>query len=113
LDSATFDSRAFLIPYDEVANYFIWRQQDATRNSIQMVARSMYSHKELAGKKTSALHDMLMEKGVNWNDYPTVCKRGCCIIQKEVRLENDLVRRKWVTDLEIPIFTQDRGYIEA
>ena len=34
---AQFDARAFVLPKEEVVNYFIWRQQDATRNSIQMV----------------------------------------------------------------------------
>ena len=37
-DKAMFDARVFILPKEEVNNYFIWRQQDATRNSIQMVA---------------------------------------------------------------------------
>jgi tRNA(His) guanylyltransferase len=37
MDLALFDSRVFTIADPiEVENYFIWRQQDATRNSIQM-----------------------------------------------------------------------------
>ncbi|MFW6122346.1 MAG: tRNA(His) guanylyltransferase Thg1 family protein, partial [Petrotogales bacterium] len=47
---AFFDARVFSIPKEEVVNYFIWRQQDATRNSIQMVGQSVFSHKELHGK---------------------------------------------------------------
>jgi tRNA(His) 5'-end guanylyltransferase len=43
---ALFDSRVFLVPEDEVCNYFIWRQQDATRNSIQMTARAHFSDKD-------------------------------------------------------------------
>ncbi|MEM4260957.1 MAG: tRNA(His) guanylyltransferase Thg1 family protein, partial [Candidatus Woesearchaeota archaeon] len=31
---AFFDSRVFNLPKEEVCNYFIWRQQDATKNSI-------------------------------------------------------------------------------
>jgi tRNA(His) 5'-end guanylyltransferase len=50
---AQFDARVFQIPQKvEVENYFIWRQQDATRNSISSVAQSMYSPKELHGVKT-------------------------------------------------------------
>ncbi len=37
---AEFDSRVFQIPQKmEIENYFIWRQQDTTRNSISSVAQ--------------------------------------------------------------------------
>lgn len=50
---AQFDARAFTISsLAEVENYFIWRQQDAVRNSISSVAQSLYSPKELNGVKT-------------------------------------------------------------
>ena len=118
---AMFDARAFILPKEEVNNYFIWRQQDATRNSIQMVAQNNFSHKELQGKSCNVLQDMLHEqKGINWNDYPTVYKRGSCIIKVyDVITQYDEVgnvcgyteRTKWIVDEEIPIFTQDRDYI--
>ena len=48
---AMFDARVFTIPDAvEVENYFVWRQNDASRNSVQMAARAAYSHKELEGK---------------------------------------------------------------
>lgn len=115
---AQFDARAFVIPPSEVTNYFIWRQQDATRNSVQMVARSLYSHKELMNKNTDELQEMIFQKGINWNDYPTPNKRGFCVVKKPcvVDLDTDsavpVVRNKWVTDTDIPVFTQDRDYIE-
>jgi len=37
---AVFDSRVFNIPKEEVCNYFIWRQKDWLRNSIQMIGRA-------------------------------------------------------------------------
>ena len=46
-DSALFDARSFVIPKEEVANYFVWRQRDWERNSIQMFGRSMFSAKQL------------------------------------------------------------------
>ena len=116
-----FDARAFILPREEVCNYFIWRQQDATRNSIQMVAQSNFSHKELQGKSCNVLQCMLHEqKGINWNDYSTVYKRGSCIIKIEDGINQyDEVgnicgytkRTKWIVDKEIPIFIQDRDYI--
>lgn len=94
-----FDSRVWSLHQDEVCNYFIWRQQDWERNSIQMLARSLYSHKQLHGKKMSELHDLIHAKGQNWNDVPTHLKRGRVVTRNGV-------------DNEIPIFTADRNYIE-
>lgn len=74
---AEFDARVFQIPQKvEVENYFIWRQQDATRNSISSVAQSLYSHKELHGVSSDAKQELIFQKGINWNDYPSRMKRG-------------------------------------
>lgn len=119
---AMFDSRVFAIPKEEVCNYFIWRQQDATRNSIQSVGQANFSNKELHKKSAKDIQDMLItQKGINWNDYATTLKRGsCCIKVDDSLTEYDEVgnicgytqRSKWVIDNEIPIFTQDRNYVE-
>ena len=114
--AAMFDSRVFTLPKEEVVNCLIWRQQDATRNSIQSVGQANFSHTQLHGKNCSDIQDMLMlEKGINWNDYPTHLKRGSCCIKKPFRInedtEQETVRNKWVIDTEIPIFTQDKEYI--
>lgn len=72
-----FDNRVWEVPvYYEAVNYFIWREQDATRNSVSMAARHYYSHDECHGKNSSELQEMLFRKGVNWNDYPRHFKRG-------------------------------------
>ena len=105
LDSAMFDSRCFNIPEEEVTNCLIWRQQDATRNALQMLGQCNFSHKELHGKSCKDIQDMLMtQKEINFNDMPTEFKRGVCC-----RKDDD---GKWIIDTEIPIFTQDREYIE-
>lgn len=110
---AVFDSRAFVLPKDEVINYFIWRQQDATRNSILMVAQSLYSHKELQGIKCDALQDkMFTERGVNWNDCTIAQKRGTCVIRQAVQV-NNVERRKWIIDLDIPIFSKNKDYVNS
>ena len=122
LHTAMFDSRVFTIPKEEVCNYLIWRQQDATRNSIQSVGQANFSKKELHGKSCNNIQDMLMiQKGINWNDYSTILKRGSCCIKiddgitkyDEVGNICDYIpSSKWVIDNEIPIFTQDRNYVE-
>jgi tRNA(His) guanylyltransferase len=100
---ARFDARCFNVPKEEVCNYFIWRQKDWTRNSVQMLARSKFSNKALYKKDQNEMKDMLMDIGINWNDLPTQNKRGSCVIKS-----ND----NWAIDQGIPIFTQDRNYIE-
>lgn len=120
---AMFDSRVFTIPKEEVCNYMLWRQQDATRNSILSVGQANFSHKDLHGKSCNNIQDMLMtQKGINWNDYATTLKRGsCCIKVDDGLTAYDEVgnicgytqRSKWVIDNEIPIFSQDRNYIDS
>lgn len=119
---AMFDSRVFTIPKEEVCNYFIWRQQDSTRNSIQSVGQANFSQRELNGKSCNDIQDMLMmQKSINWNNYATTLKRGSCCIKiddgvtkyDEVGNICDYIpSSKWVVDNEIPIFTQDRNYVE-
>ena len=119
---AMFDARVFIMPKEEVCNYFIWREQDASRNSIQMVTQSLFSHKELQNKNCNELQElMLQEKGVNWNDFANVYKRGSCIIKETYNITTDnlnatkneqIIRNRWIIDKDIPIFTQDRNYID-
>lgn len=63
---ALFDSRAFVVPVDDAPNVFVWRQQDWHRNSVQMLARAHFSHRQLEGKRAPDMHEMLHGKGVNW-----------------------------------------------
>ena len=101
---ANFDARAFNMPTYEVVNNLIWRQQDCTRNSVNLLAQSLYPYKELQGINSKDLQDkMFTEKGINWNEQRTDFKRGACAIKNE--------DGKWFIDTEIPIFTEDREYI--
>ena len=116
---ACFDSRVFILPEAEVTNYFKWRQDDATRNSVQMLARSLYSHKECNNKNNSELQELCFQKGHNWNDVPTRHKRGRCIVKEQYPVEitnregltETVMRSRWTVDEEIPVFSQDREYI--
>ena len=119
---AMFDARVFNIPKEEVTNCVYWRQLDASRNSIQMVGQANFSHKELHCKTCNDIQDMLMlQKNINWNDFPTHQKRGTCVIKSdetETITEDNIgtvktIRSKWVIDKEIPIFKgEGREYIE-
>lgn len=110
---AMFDARCFNIPKEEVTNLIYWRQLDATRNSIQMVGQANFSHKELQNKTCNMIQDMLYEqKGINWNDYPTVCKRGTAVVK--VTIESERINTSnWVIDTEMPILKgEDRAYVD-
>jgi tRNA(His) guanylyltransferase len=114
-----FDSRVFTLPMEEVVNYFIWRQQDWIRNSVQMVARSLFSHKEILNKKIGEMREMIFIAGDNWNKLPTYLKNGRCIVEKKVDIEVDndyftgfVGRTIWEVDVETPVFTKDRDYIK-
>ena len=115
---AMFDARCFNIPKEEVTNLIYWRQLDATRNSIQMVGQANFSHKELQNKTCNMIQDMLHEqKGINWNDYPTVCKRGTAVIytnyQNPQSLTDKDIIKGWKIDTEMPILKgEDRAYVD-
>ena len=124
---AMFDARCFNIPKEEVTNLIYWRQLDATRNSIQMVGQANFSHKELQNKSCNMIQDMLHEqKGINWNDFPTICKRGTacikkyeeeghCVIDcgKPTGFVVNKVNSKWILDTEMPILKgEDRKYVD-
>jgi tRNA(His) guanylyltransferase len=117
---AYFDSRVFTLPSaSEVNNCFLWRQQDATRNSVSMAAQSMFNHKELHKKSSSEMHEMMFQKGTNWNDYPAGFKRGRAIVKEDYNYEGTnkktgekvvALRSRWVS-VEPPIFSQDTGFV--
>lgn len=79
-------------------------------------------HLKLHGKSCNKIQDMLWkERNINWNDFPTDCKRGSCCIKTRVTevvpvLNGDATvevhRSRWVVDREPPVFTQNREYVE-
>lgn len=121
----TFDARAWQVPNrTEAANVFVWREWDATKNSITMAASEYYSHAELHGKNGDEKQEMLFQKGINWNDYPASFKRGTYVQRRAVQkpfsaaeierlpLKHDaranpslLVERREVAILELPPIT--------
>ena len=105
---AFFDARAFVLPECEVANYFIWRQQDTVRNSVQMLARSVFSARECHRKTCATLIDMLSGAGHEW-DLLSDQKRFGRLIMREV-YEVDagngetVTRSRWAAQEQTPRF---------
>ena len=98
-DVQVFDSRVFVLPDEEIINYFIWRQNDIIRNSVQMLGQAHFSSKQLHGKKIDEVKEMLIsEKNLDWHNLDNHFKYGTSIKNGE-------------TDLNTPIFSNDRRYI--
>ena len=127
---ATFDCRVVPLPNkNRVADYFLWRQEDSHRNSLnahcywalrkegktQNAATSV-----LKGKGVSYKNELLFQKGINYNDLPSWQKRGMGIYFTKVDKEgfNPITketvmtqRRELVVDYELPIGDAYREFV--
>lgn len=126
-----FDCRVIQLPnMIELANMFIWRENDASRNSLSMLAQANFSHKQLQGKSSSDMNEMLfIEKGINYNDLEQHLKRGSYFkrsnnlveIDKETlfkipvdkRPENNMVMRTEVQEVLFPIMKKVENKVET
>lgn len=81
-----FDCRVFQVPnLDELANCFLWRNLDATKNAISQAAHHYFSHAELQGKSGAQKQEMLFQQhSINFNDYPASFKRGTFVRKETV-----------------------------
>jgi tRNA(His) guanylyltransferase len=130
---AFFDGRVWNVPTEqEAVNCLIWRELDATRNSIQIAAQALYSHTQLHQKNTAEMQAMLGQQGINWQDYPARFTRGGHfqrrVIERtftveelaqlpplhEARTHPDmLVRRQVIAPLELPPLLQVANRVEV
>lgn len=105
-EPGAFDARLLVIAQrSEVADYLLWRQLDASANSLNMLASAHFSHEELLGKSTAQKHDLLHTRGINWAKQPADFKRGRAVVRE--------AGGGWQVDREIPIFNREPGYLEA
>jgi tRNA(His) guanylyltransferase len=119
---AYFDSRVFSVPQlTDVFDYLILRQKDAVKNSVSMVAQSLYSHKVLDGKKTQEKIEMSKLKGIDWTTLPAGQQRGRVLIKRQVNKvgknpstgkDEISIRHEWRVE-DSPIFKKDVEYIKA
>jgi tRNA(His) guanylyltransferase len=124
--NAVFDARAFTIPdYIEVENYFVWRQGDARRNSVTLLASNYASAKQLHGKSESDRQEIIHAAGDNWAKHPVRFKHGA-VTRKVVSVDieitplnprfvpkspDPIVRSSWELDEKTPVFTRNREYL--
>lgn len=124
---AVFDCRVFQTPtLHDACVQLLWRENDATKNSISMLAQSLFPHKDLQHLDGNQMQDkMMLEKGVNWNNLDSKLKRGVYVKRVEVstpftveELEllppkhsartdpNLIVKRSVIKEVEYPIFNK-------
>jgi tRNA(His) guanylyltransferase len=88
---AHFDARFFPVPsVQEALNNLIWRcRNDAVRNAVSSFARTLYTTREMHGKKTDELIElMLQEKGVKFDEaVPKWAVEGCLIKREQYEHE--------------------------
>lgn len=108
-DTAIFDARAFVVPENDVANCFYWRQRDAIRNSIESVGQTYIGKNNLHKMSNLKILEALKGMGIIWDDYDTWLIRGACTIKK---FNEEKKRMLWEIDRNIPIFKDEgREYI--
>ena len=130
---AMFDCRVWELPdKSEATNTFLWRELDASRNSVSMAARTFYSHEELQNRTWDEMQELLFQKGINWNEYPVFFKRGTFLLRKSVEsrfspgdlsslpLLHDahtnpdlVIRRSVILEMELPAFSKISNRVET
>ena len=128
--AATFDCRVIPLPNKErVADYFLWRQEDSHRNSLNAHCYWALRREGVSARKATSIlegmsvpdkNELLFSKGINYNDLPNWQKRGVGVafvdIQKEgfnpIKQEKVLTIRKELTvNYDLPVGEDYRQYI--
>lgn len=123
-----FDSRVFVIPDPiEVYNYFVWRQNDASRNGVQMLGQHYFSTKTLNGKSCEWIIDNLKkEHEVIWEHEPMDFRLGRlhekCQVKKDVEFNHKrtgelcriygATRHEWKKSA-LPLFTSEPVWLKS
>jgi tRNA(His) 5'-end guanylyltransferase len=131
---AVFDCRVYQTPtLHDACVQLLWRENDATKNSVSMLAQSHFSHNSLENMNSSQMQDRLMiEKSVNWNELPSKYKRGTYVKRiktstpfspEELATLNPMhnahknpdliIERSIIKEIEYPIFNKIINKVEV
>ena len=120
----SFDSRIIPIDDSSISSYFKWRQDECWRNCINgygiWALKKEYNNEDanekIKGLKSSEIHDLLFERGINLNDVDTWKKRGIGVYRRSWEIEGFNPKRNEKTtstrsevyvDYELEIFNQE------
>ena len=123
-----FDGRVVVVRHQEIPEYLSWRQAEAWRNCINayaqhaLISKGMSPQKaakELEGKKTPELHELVFQElGINLAKIPAWQRRGVLIFLEEYEKEGfdpiskkrTIVKRRRVREeWEPPLFSSEEG----
>lgn len=131
---AVFDCRIYQVPtLHDACVQLLWRENDATKNSISMLAQSLFSHKDLQNLNGNEMQDkMMIEKGINWNDLESKLKRGTYVKRIKTSIPfttneieslpknhearknpNLIIERSIIKEIEYPIFNKIENKVDV
>lgn len=120
LNDPIFTAQVFAVPnYSEVINTIIYKQQANFHISVQnscfyelLKKYDKNNIKEmLSGLSIDDKINLLYEEcNITFNNYPTDFRRGTAVY-KVPKLVDGVLKNKWVSNSELPIFTKDQSMI--
>ena len=115
-----FDCRVFNVPsIQEVLNVFLWRQQDAVRNSKLSLGQSLFSHSQLQGVSSRDVATMAHgQHGINWANHLTPSQKwGTMVVKRYFDYQTPngdfYTRSEWVGDEDTPGLEDIKAYVYA
>lgn len=97
------DCRVWQFPSPRLAAAcFVWREADASKNSVSMLASSHFGHKQLEGASSKLRKEMLLEKGVDWSALEPRVKRGSFFFRRSVEMEIDAATMARIPEAKRP-----------
>lgn len=121
MNDPIFTSQVFVVPnIMEATNTMIFKQQQNFHTSIQFACfyellkkYDKNNIKEmLNGLSVDEKIDLLnQECDVDFNDYPTVFRRGAACYKVPKVIDDGTMKNKWNINLELPIFTKDQSFL--
>lgn len=131
-DLASFDCRISELPTRQlVRDYFLWRQEDASRNCLNAhcywLLRSkgvsaLDATQQLKGNSFRKKHDFLFNNSINFNELPAWQRRGLGVYRKSITKvgvdprngeTTETHRRKLNVDFELDMKTAYVDFIES
>lgn len=91
---ALFDARAFTCTADELALYLRWRQLDASRNAVSMLARQYLGHRATERVPTGERIRMLAEAGIDVDAFDPVHRFGVLRSAQRTSQPHSFVHRR-------------------
>ncbi|MBO2008180.1 tRNA(His) guanylyltransferase Thg1 family protein [Hymenobacter negativus] len=128
----TFDCRIAQLPRAaDVVDYFRWRAEDALRNALNAHcywllrtegATEVGATLQVSGLSTADKHELLFQRGINFNNLPAWQRRGLGIYWRMAEREGfnpvtqqptQTLRRELHTDFELPVREAYMQFIEG